>query len=270
MSRDERGAGGGSNSSSSSSSSGYETKHFKGMKPIMFRATLEPGDDPNLSVWKKRFPDVEIRGLSMNCPVCLEVYRDPRELPCGHIFCCGDLGKIRNGKCPTCKAPFRVDQCKIPSSTFREVYSALEKTCKHEGCSVALPVGKRIDLHEACCEEAIVCCPNPGCSEKMRRRDIIAHASTRCEHLIHVDEEGTPSPASRGTKRKRERAPEQQQQQGGSSTGDAAAAAPALPRRSREGGGRTPAAIPPGRFYGRQRRSASGLSLMFIVDLSGS
>ena len=264
MSRDERGAGGGS--SSNSSSSGYETKHFKGMKPIVFMPTLEPGDDPYLSDRKKRFPDFEIRGLSMNCPVCFEVYRDPRELPCGHIFCCEDLGKIRNGKCPTCKAPFRVDQCKIPSSTFREVYSALEKTCKHEGCSVALPVGERIDLHEASCEEAIVCCPNPGCSEKMRRRDIIAHASTSCEHLIHVDEEGTPSPASRGTKRKMERAPEQQQ--GGSSTGDAGAA-PA-PRRSREGGGRTPAAIPPGRFYGRQRRPASGFSLTFIVDLSGS
>ena len=53
------------------------------------------GDDPG---------EVE-RHLS-ECPVCLEVYVDPKVLPCDHSFCADCVQQLKQGsriKCPLCK-----------------------------------------------------------------------------------------------------------------------------------------------------------------------
>ena len=40
------------------------------------------------------------------CPVCKEVYRDPRVLPCRHSFCRSCIEALRNLACPLCRTPF--------------------------------------------------------------------------------------------------------------------------------------------------------------------
>ena len=42
------------------------------------------------------------------CPICMEVYRDPRFLPCGHTFCRQCVGELRKLNCPLCRKRFRL------------------------------------------------------------------------------------------------------------------------------------------------------------------
>lgn len=43
------------------------------------------------------------------CPVCQDIYNDPRQLPCGHSICLGCLENMkdhasnRNYRCPDCR-----------------------------------------------------------------------------------------------------------------------------------------------------------------------
>ena len=42
----------------------------------------------------------------MECSICLQVYQDPRNLPCGHTFCLECLKSTQNPLCPLCKTPW--------------------------------------------------------------------------------------------------------------------------------------------------------------------
>jgi len=46
------------------------------------------------------------------CPICKEVYTDPRVLPCGHTFCRQCIGAFREQQqqlaCPLCRKGFRL------------------------------------------------------------------------------------------------------------------------------------------------------------------
>jgi hypothetical protein len=49
----------------------------------------------------------------IKCPICLEIYSDPRMLPCQHSFCRGCLERLsendgRWGRCPQCRQLFRI------------------------------------------------------------------------------------------------------------------------------------------------------------------
>ena len=40
------------------------------------------------------------------CPICTEVYTDPRFLPCGHTFCRQCIEAFSGRACPLCRKPF--------------------------------------------------------------------------------------------------------------------------------------------------------------------
>jgi tripartite motif-containing protein 2/3 len=49
----------------------------------------------------------------IKCPICLEIYSDPRMLPCQHSFCRSCLERLsendgRWGRCPQCRQLFRI------------------------------------------------------------------------------------------------------------------------------------------------------------------
>jgi len=42
----------------------------------------------------------------LKCPVCKEVYTDPRILSCGHTFCRPCIGALSERACPICRKQF--------------------------------------------------------------------------------------------------------------------------------------------------------------------
>ncbi|XP_030193652.1 E3 ubiquitin/ISG15 ligase TRIM25 [Gadus morhua] len=47
----------------------------------------------------------------LTCPVCLDVYRDPRLLPCGHNFCLGCLRRLQH-QAPSQRGHFSCPECR--------------------------------------------------------------------------------------------------------------------------------------------------------------
>ena len=59
----------------------------------------------------------------LTCPVCLELYKNPKALPCQHNFCQDCVGpcprELRDGKyflkCPTCRKPAELPDGGVPA-----------------------------------------------------------------------------------------------------------------------------------------------------------
>ena len=68
----------------------------------------------------------EERHLS-ECPVCLEVYVDPKVLPCDHSLCAGCMKQLKQGsriKCPLCEAVHDVSRVR-PDFRLHQFLDAL-------------------------------------------------------------------------------------------------------------------------------------------------
>ena len=44
------------------------------------------------------------------CPICTEVYTDPRVLPCGHSYCRQCIEALGELACPLCRKPFTLPE----------------------------------------------------------------------------------------------------------------------------------------------------------------
>lgn len=61
--------------------------------------------------------DTSVLEEELTCPVCLDLYRDPRLLPCGHNFCLPCLRRLKSRsergrlRCPECRESHR---CSVP------------------------------------------------------------------------------------------------------------------------------------------------------------
>uniref|UniRef100_A0A8C2A8Y5 RING-type domain-containing protein n=1 Tax=Cyprinus carpio TaxID=7962 RepID=A0A8C2A8Y5_CYPCA len=64
---------------------------------------------PNLA----NSPHYLVRKQTLTCPVCLDLYRDPHLLPCGHNFCLPCLRRLKSRsdhgrlRCPECRQSHR-------------------------------------------------------------------------------------------------------------------------------------------------------------------
>jgi hypothetical protein len=51
---------------------------------------------------------------SISCPICCEIFLDPRVLPCGHTYCYSCLSKLKTNNCPLCRVSFEsVDELAV-------------------------------------------------------------------------------------------------------------------------------------------------------------
>ena len=71
------------------------------------------------------------------CPVCLEVYVDPKVLPCDHSLCAGCVQQLKKGsesgiQCPLCKVVHDVSRIR-PDFRLQQFLDALEEEQKKEG-----------------------------------------------------------------------------------------------------------------------------------------
>ena len=72
----------------------------------------------------KREPDpLQKLEEQLTCPVCLDLYKNPKILPCHHTFCQDCVGpcprELREGKyflkCPTCSKPAQIPDGGVPA-----------------------------------------------------------------------------------------------------------------------------------------------------------
>ena len=73
----------------------------------------------------------------LECSVCLQVFQDPRILPCGHTFCLPCLQKTSNRLCPLCKREWTLptsDTCSLPKNFTVENFIASLPSVSH--CAV--------------------------------------------------------------------------------------------------------------------------------------
>ena len=78
----------------------------------------------------KNFKSIISKGqlrTQLECSICYEIFKEPRELPCGHSFCTACLerlasfGNLEYVDCPSCRK-----RHKRPSNGFRIDFKAFE------------------------------------------------------------------------------------------------------------------------------------------------
>ncbi|UJR23775.1 hypothetical protein I4U23_026751 [Adineta vaga] len=70
----------------------------------------------------------------VTCPICLEIFREPLQLPCQHTFCKSCLGRItedRWGRCPVCRGCYRVPFAGIGSLEVNRTIVNLLESLSH-------------------------------------------------------------------------------------------------------------------------------------------
>ena len=132
------------------------------------------------------------------CPVCLDVLKDAVQCDNQHAFCATCTGQ----SCPLCRCstaravPFRLlreligdfeGHCQHCQKTF-----TLNKIDTHQNncdqklytcrCQEQIRLGLRC-LHDTVCQDIMVKCPNEGCEEYFKRRDMSSHRE-HCQHEV--------------------------------------------------------------------------------------
>ena len=76
----------------------------------------------------------EVERHLSQCPVCLDVYVDPKVLPCDHSLCASCVQQLKQGsriKCPLCKATHNVSRIR-PDFRLQQFLDALTEKQKKE------------------------------------------------------------------------------------------------------------------------------------------
>lgn len=90
----------------------------------------------------------------VTCPICLEIYDEPRKISCGHIFCKGCLANyddIVTPACPVCRQTFEVMETKKASKIIKTINSS---TAACRGCMLRVPLSK-LRYHNSVCPQLI-------------------------------------------------------------------------------------------------------------------
>ena len=106
----------------------------------------------------------------LTCPVCLDIYTNPKSLPCHHSFCQHCLEGLPvnpqgNIKCPTCRTSTELPELTGPAAfpvafhinSFKEVYSLMKKVTEPQQvtcdiCTVANANGCCKDCNQFLCQ----------------------------------------------------------------------------------------------------------------------
>ena len=75
---------------------------------------------------------------SKRCPICLDDFTDPKELPCKHKFCKPCLAAVeatsKSHQCPVCRVPFAVAEGTQPKGGRMTVTQQRNQLPGYPGC----------------------------------------------------------------------------------------------------------------------------------------
>ena len=130
------------------------------------------------------------------CSICVDLFEDPKLLPCGHTFCCKCIEnyigtKAADGSCHHCRRPFSIPTegiTQLPGDTliaklvkFRKI--AATPKCKHVLCDVCAETNEKDGS-----KSAKWYCQN--CSEQLCIRCVNNHERARATKLHQIVEMG--------------------------------------------------------------------------------
>ena len=91
------------------------------------------------------------------CSICMEVYTDPRVLPCGHTFCRQCIGAFGELACPLCRKAFRLPANGVgdlpKNFALLNILETKELPCGCEACSS--DVAKAATVYCVECEQKL-------------------------------------------------------------------------------------------------------------------
>ena len=125
--------------------------------------------------------------VEIECPVCLNILRDPHLVSCcGRNFCgsCIERVKASNGSCPMCKEKkyqFMVNKERLRIINGLEVYcSNKEKGCQWKGELKNISTHLNKEKREGECQYEEVKCRYKKCQERKQRRYLKYHEDSKC------------------------------------------------------------------------------------------
>ena len=128
-----------------------------------------------------------------NCPICLELLKDPFLTECcGHHFCneCVTTVQRQKNECPLCKTcPIRGI---IDKRFKREINEALVYcSLRPQGCEWMGELDNlkvHLSLGQQCgqCKYVILSCPNDKCDKRLPRHQMKIHASKECDYRSYT------------------------------------------------------------------------------------
>lgn len=105
------------------------------------------------------------------CGICLNFFKTPTELPCGHVFCFECILLVENHKCPYCRQVFEEFHKSIYIE--REMKQMIRLKCRKKNCLKELTLDEIENHHQAC--EYKVCC-----GEEFHKNKTRDHYDNRC------------------------------------------------------------------------------------------
>lgn len=117
-------------------------------------------------------PTEEVPAL-LECPVCMDPFTDPVDLPCGHVLCsaCSSRCEFR---CPVCRAAFMLSTIKKSNFVMRALVGRLATRCTR--CSEIVSRQNHAD-HDNTCADGDKACRYAefGCGAVLRKSLLADH-----------------------------------------------------------------------------------------------
>ena len=147
-------------------------------------------------------PPAWAEALQTNCPICLQVLRDPQQTHCGHTFCeicIGQFQALQKQTCPECK---RTKVSTFPHESLRRLLNDLQVQCTSqdkEGVCDWTGKLRELDNHlnlnptepdqlqTGCMFVSLQCeFSYAGCEAEMSRKDMVIHMKEEQSYHIQL------------------------------------------------------------------------------------
>jgi hypothetical protein len=110
--------------------------------------------------------------IEYTCCICINLFEEPRLLPCGHSVCKNCLLSCRQNKCPLCRKYFLKEQL-VPNNSISEIINKLIVKCTYCGKNHEIGYKCKNIRYEFYCKN---CCYK----NKMNITEFIDHYITCC------------------------------------------------------------------------------------------
>ena len=130
-----------------------------------------------MGIEQERFVQVD---PELICCICANVFEDPTESPCQHVFCRECISRWLQDKntCPTCRSPLRLGDLRPPLPLLKNILAKLRTRCNYleQGCTTIVNY-EQLGNHIRRCPYGPngMSCQNEGCQDTFPKNEKERH-----------------------------------------------------------------------------------------------